>query len=86
MNRNQKAIALLICLLLAASLTACHTDNDPWPASDGIQTVTSTPTTGQQLPAAETDEEQPSITETQAPTEDEPTQLPGGSEEPGLNG
>ncbi len=83
MNRKQKAFALLLCLLTAMALTACHIDNDPWPASDGIQTPTATPLADA---ATQAPQEQTAITETQAPAEPEPTQTPGGSEDPGLNG
>ena len=47
----KKTLLLLLCLLAALLLTACHVDKDPWPATDSAlptsqdQPVQSTETT-----------------------------------------
>ena len=41
-----KRLILLLCLLAALSLTACHVDNDPWPDTvvpSSTETVTVQP-------------------------------------------
>lgn len=90
MMQNRKALALFICLLMALALTACHVNDDPWPVSDGLPAATATPLSTeeptQQPIATEASQEAPVVMETQAPAEPEPTQTPGGSEEPGFNG
>ena len=75
--------AALILTLLAALLflTACHTDNDPWPVANELDAPTATSV------AAESPVYTNEPLLTQAPTfAPEPTEVPGGSEEPGING
>ena len=82
MKRMLKALLLLTCLTAALTLTACHTDNDPWPVNDA-------PLTQQNVqPAAPTDEPAAQTPAQQAAPMQLPeeTQTPGGEEEAGLNG
>lgn len=76
-----KRLSIWLMLLLAAvMLTACHVDNDPWPIGEELAFVTPTPLpTVAQVPAAT----EPAPVQTASPV---PTEVPGGSEEPGING
>lgn len=73
-NKPFKALALALCLLTALTLTACHMDNDPWPASEGAPLSTDSPTA---VPAAEP--AQPNTTATPPPAA---TAIPGTPEAP----
>ena len=82
MMNARKAFLLLICLVPALMLTACYTDADPWPVSDGngqapaaTDTATATPAPAQDAPQ---DTAQPIDT---AQPDDATT-----TEDPGLNG
>ena len=78
---------LFLLFLAALLLTGCHVDHDPWPTSGGLPTA---------VPAAATlapDASVPAVTAqpvqqmTQSPVlTPEPTEVPGGSTEPGING
>ena len=86
----KRTLLFLLCLLAALLLTACHVDNDPWPvnvelptavpAATAVPVETATPepiVTGVPGPGLPTP--LPAVTQT-------PTEVPGGSEAPGING
>ena len=76
-----KRLSIWLMLLLAAvMLTACHVDNDPWPIGEELAFVTPTPLPAVTLVPAATE---PAPVQTASPV---PTEIPGGSEEPGING
>lgn len=94
MMSKQRLLMLALCLLTALALTACHTDSDPWPVSDGgvQQQSTATPQPADIAPAAETEAAQ-ETTDTGAqgtpqamPPADQPDAEPTEYEDPGLNG
>lgn len=35
MHKNKALLFILACLICALTLSACHVNNDPWPASSG---------------------------------------------------
>lgn len=71
--KHYKKLLILLCVLCALTLTACHTESDPWPAG-GNPASAPTETTAA---ATETPQTEPQAT---------PPTIPGGDEEPGLNG
>ena len=77
MKNSRKALFLVVCLLAALLLSACHTDSDPWPAGGSVQqpTAMSPQSTGNPIPES-----------TQQPDGVTETRQPGGDEDPGLNG
>ena len=79
MKHLRKASLLLVCLMAALLLSACHTESDPWPVSNGGVQPQQTDVPADAPAAVQTDAQSP------MPTHDQPAQ-PGGSEEPGLNG
>ena len=102
MKRTLRRIALLLMLLtLALSLSACYREVDPWPVSAPVSTElppTAAPTqeihttliprtTVTPMPES-TGVPQPVYT--QQPDDDfwaaDPTEVPGGSADPGVNG
>ena len=101
MNRTLRKFALLLMLLaLAMSLSACYKEMDPWPVSVPLATElppTAAPTQEPQetliprttvtpVPEA-TSVPQPMITQDPSDFWDaEPTEVPGGSVDPGVNG
>ena len=81
----KKLLLTVLCLLAMILLTACHTDNDPWPVDGDFSTSTA-------IPAAST---VPAHTEVQiprtyltpeAPNSPIPAEVPGREEAPGING
>ena len=74
MKRTFKALLLLSCHAAALTLTACHTDTDPWPVNDA-------PLAQQSAQPTEEAAQQPASTQ-----QPQPAQTPGGEEDPGLNG
>ena len=84
MKRNALFLTLLLALLL---LTACHTDNDPWPANDQLISPTATSVPTEQPPAVLTPvpTAEPTAVTTPVSTA-EPTEIPGGDAAPGING
>ena len=76
------ALLMLICLLL---FTACHTDTDPWPASEALLSPGVTSVSTQQATAAPSPTEAPTSTPAAVSTP-APTAIPGGGDEPGING
>ena len=44
MQHKRKALFLILCLIaMTLLLTACHTDNDPWPVSEGNGSAVESP-------------------------------------------
>ena len=84
MKHTALIITLLFTLLL---LTACHTDNDPWPATNGLDTPTATSAATEQPVYTEEPAtiQAPAVTAEPTATP-EPTEVPGGSEDSGING
>jgi len=82
-----KLFWIILCLLASLMLTACHTDNDPWPMDGVLSAPTATPAVTQVPQATET--MTPRTFLTQEPVvylTPDPTEIPGGDEAPGLNG
>ena len=73
----------LILLLSFLMLTSCYTDHDPWPAADGLDTPQAF-STATQAPAAT--EAAVYVTVSPVPATPVPTEIPGGNDEPGING
>ncbi len=86
MKRTLKALLLLACLAAALTLTACHTDNDPWPVND-VPPVESTQQDSVTNPPAAEPAQQDAVPQQEAPSaEPATTRVPGGDEAPGFNG
>ena len=77
----------LLCLLAALLLTACYTDNDPWPSEADFTSPTAVPavtmapeSTTVEMPRTYlTPDVQPAGTPI-------PTEIPAGEDETGING
>lgn len=86
----KRTLLLFVCLLSALLLTACHVDNDPWPMNAGLPTAVPAVT----VVPAETSMPEPIVTGVPGPmlltpmpgVTQAPTEVPGGSEAPGING
>ncbi|MCI5955739.1 MAG: hypothetical protein MRZ54_02000 [Clostridiales bacterium] len=86
MKRMLKALLLLACLAAALTLTACHTDNDPWPVNDVLPMESTQQSSVTNPPAAEP-AQRDAVTQQEAPSaEPATTRVPGGDEAPGFNG
>lgn len=82
MHFKKMALLLIACLACVMLLTACHSNNDPWPASGG-GTLPADNTVDANVPATAPD--------TVPETEPEPTQVenltvPSETVAPGING
>ena len=81
----KKTLLIVLCLIAMLTLTACYTDNDPWPADGDFAAPTATPAVTM---APESNEAEiprtyltPGAENTPVPTEE-----PGREETPGING
>ena len=82
----RKSILLLLLLCLALSLSSCYKEIDPWPVSVPLNTELPPTITATPVPEA-TGVPQPVYTQQPSDFWDvEPTEVPGGSVDPGLNG
>lgn len=52
---------MLLCIMAAVMLSACHVDNDPWPTSDGATVETSAPSEAPQMTVPPNDPDTPNV-------------------------